>query len=496
MTEPVVHIDNLTIQYQNHTVLDGLSWSIRKGEHYVIGGKSGSGKTTLAKAIAGLIPANDAIQIHFDTQSPLRAKVEYIANWYQFTNLEGDRNFYYQQRYNRHQGKDTLSVKGDLEHFAQKEGLCFADIQQRIHDFGFEHAQSTQLIELSSGEHKKLQLIRGLWIKPQLLLIDEPYTGLDTKSRALLNAWLDEWANQGVQLILITNDNNLPKAINRYAQIVNGKVETVSSPTSFFRDSKRNKKDIPAFLKEVPETSFDTIVEMENVNIRYGDKVVLKDISWTIKVGEKWLLQGPNGSGKSTLLSLINGDHPQAYGLNLKLFGQPRGSGESIWDIKQKIGMISPEMHWYFDTNATVWHTIASGFYDSNGWFIDVKFHEKLQIEELLEFFDLRDVKDRILHTLPLGKQRLALLARTIVKNPPLLVLDEPCQGLDSDQTQYFNDVVDELAHYGKTLIYVGHYESQLPQCIDHRIVLEHGEVKAIEDIVLNDKKIKESVIA
>src|SRR5690606_8917229 len=185
-------------------------------------------------------------------------------------------------------------------------------------------------------------------------------------------------------------------------------------------------------------------------------------------------------------LSLINGDHPQSYGLDIELFGRPRGSGESIWDIKEKIGMISPEMLWYFDQNATVWHTIASGFYDSIGWFIDVKFQEKQQIEELLKFFDLQEHKDQLLHTLPLGKQRLAMLARGIVKNPPLLVLDEPCQGLDSQQAQYFNDVVDELCTHGKTLIYVGHYESQLPRCIEKRIILDNGHVVAIENKVEN----------
>ena len=148
--------------------------------------------------------------------------------------------------------------------------------------------------------------------------------------------------------------------------------------------------------------------------------------------------------------------------------------------------MISPEMHWYFDQQATVWHTLASGFYDSIGWFIDVKFQEKKQMEELIAFFDLTEHKDQLLHTLPLGKQRLAMLARSIIKNPPLLVLDEPCQGLDTVQASYFNDVVDELCQYGKTLIYVGHYESQLPSCLEHKIVLERGEVLAIEHKVEN----------
>ena len=484
MTEPVVHIDNLTIQYPNNVVLDSLSWSIQKGENYVIGGMSGSGKTTLAKSIAGFVPSNNAIQSNFDTNSKLPAKVDYISNWYQFTNLEGDRNFYYQQRYNHHQGHDTLTVKAELEHYAKKENLDFSTIQQRIVDFGFENVQTSQLIELSSGEHKKLQLVRGLWAKPQLIIIDEPYTGLDRNSRLVLNQWLDDLVAEGVQLILITNDNKLPQNINAFAHIVDGKLEKVNSADEFTKDKKRQRKELPTFLREIPQTDYHVVAEMNNINIRYGEKVVLKEVSWKVNVGEKWLLQGPNGSGKSTLLSLINGDHPQAYGHNLSLFGKKRGSGESIWDIKQKIGIISPEMHWYFDQNSTVWHTIASGFYDSIGWFIDVKFQEQKQIEELLEFFDLTDVKNQNLHTLPLGKQRLVMLARTIIKNPPLLVLDEPCQGLDNDQAEYFNDVVDELAHYGKTLIYVGHYESQIPSCIEQRIVLEKGEVKAIENIL------------
>ncbi|WP_206366973.1 ATP-binding cassette domain-containing protein [Sphingobacterium sp. SGG-5] len=483
MKEPFVYINQLTVQYPPQVVLNSLSWTINKGEHYVLGGKSGSGKTILAKAIAGLIPYQGTISISFDRTHSLPAKVIYISNWYQFTNLEGDRNFYYQQRYNHHQGQDTLTVKAELEHFAQEEGLAFSAIENRIKELGFADVQQSQLIELSSGEHKKLQLIKGLWARPQLLIIDEPYTGLDKQSRGALNDWLDELAAEGLQLLLITNDRNLPQAMNRFAHIVNGQIAIESDISLLTKDAIRERKELPSFLKIIPETPYDTIAQLRNVSVRYGEKEVLKNVSWEIKVGEKWLLQGPNGSGKSTLLSLINGDHPQAYGHDISLFGHKRGSGESIWDIKEKIGIISPEMHWYFDQNATVWHTIASGFYDSIGWFIDVKFQEKKQIEELLEFFDLTAHKNQLLRTLPLGKQRLAMLARTIVKNPPLLVLDEPCQGLDSEQTRYFNAVVDELALHGKTLIYVGHYESQLPSCIEHKIVLEKGKIKEVKEV-------------
>ncbi len=486
MTEPFVYINRLTIQYPPTTVLNGLSWSIQKGEHYLLGGKSGSGKTTLAKAISGLLQGQGELKIAFDTNSTLPAKAVYISNWYQFTNLEGDRNFYYQQRYNHHQGQDTLTVQAELEHFAAKENLDFATIKDFVEEFGFADIQQSQLIELSSGEHKKLQLVKGLWSKPQLLIIDEPYTGLDKQSRVVLNRRLDQLADEGVQLILISNDNELPRSINRYAHLIDGQIDKVASRDAFARDALRERKPLPDFLLDFPTVSYQTVAKLHNVSVRYGEKEVLKNVSWEIKVGEKWLLQGPNGSGKSTLLSLINGDHPQAYGHDITLFGHKRGSGESIWDIKEKIGIISPEMHWYFDQNATVWHTIASGFYDSIGWFIDVKFQEKKHIEELLDFFDLTTYKDHLLHTLPLGKQRLALLARTIIKNPPLLVLDEPCQGLDNEQAKYFNDIVDELAAHGKTLVYVGHYESQLPSCIEHRIVLEKGEVISREKILEN----------
>lgn len=481
-----VQINNLAISYGSNSILSDLSWTIEPNENYVLAGKSGSGKTTLAKAIAGLITGNGDVNVEFNTESNLRPKVIYVSNWYQFTNLEGDRNFYYQQRYNRHQGNDTLTVKAELLHFANKEKLDLHEIQQKIVAMGFGHTMDSQLIELSSGEHKKLQLLKSLWLKPQLLIIDEPYTGLDKQSRIELNIWLDELVEEGVQLIIISNDSQLPTAINSFAHIVDGKLEQVDSFDEIHQDENRKQKELPSFLQRLPESNFNSIADLKDIVIRYGDKVVLNKVTWKVDVGEKWLLQGPNGSGKSTLLSLINGDHPQSYGLDIELFGKKRGSGESIWDIKQKIGMISPEMHWYFDQNATVWHTLASGFYDSIGWFIDVKFQEKKQIEELMDFFDLTEHKNQLLHTLPLGKQRLAMLARSIIKNPPLLVLDEPCQGLDAQQARYFNDVVDELCQHGKTLIYVGHYESQLPSCIEKRIVLEKGVVVALENKVEN----------
>ncbi len=481
MATALVHIANLNLKYNAKEVLKDLNWQIFPGEHWLIGGPSGTGKSSLAKAIAGLVPTEGSIQVHGDPHHP--HKLLYVANWYQFTNLEGDKNFYYQQRYTKTQVKETLSVYAELKHYAETEDLHMADVEVLLTGFGFHHCQEAQLFELSSGEHKKLQLIKALWLRPQLLIIDQPYTGLDVASRQYLDGCLEQLAQAGISLILISNETQLPACINRFAELIDGQLVIRPSIQEISKAILRTKKVLPYFLQQTPKISSEIMVRMQNVSIQYGEKQVLKNVNWEVKAGEKWLLQGHNGSGKSTLLSLINADHPQAYANDITLFGNQRGSGESIWDIKSHLGIISPEMHWYFDPTAKVWQCIASGFFDSVGLFQNLGYEKQQKIHQILDFFDLTAYRDQLLNTLPLGKQRLALLARTIIKNPELLILDEPCQGLDLEQTNYFNALVDELCGYGKTLIYVGHFETQLPSCIEKKIILEKGEVKAIESI-------------
>ncbi len=482
MLTTILKIQNLNFQYGSNIVLKNLNWKINKGENWQIGGPSGTGKTTLAKIISGEIKNFEGnIKINFDENSELKQKVVYVSNWYQFTNLEGDKNFYYQQRYNKFAKNETLTVFAELKHFAKKEHLNFQNVEKYLQIFGFENFKEQQLIELSSGEHKKLQLVKALWLKPQILIIDQPYTGLDVKSRANLNAIFEDLTQDGMSLLIINNDDDVPNCITHFAEIKNGELKEVSHYSEMSKGEERIPKELPYFLQKSPKTSSKVMVKMENVNVSYGDKQVLKNINWQLNEGEKWLLQGPNGSGKSTLLSLLNGDHPQAYANEIHLFGNKRGSGESIWDIKEKIGIISPELHWYYDLNANVGQSIASGFFDSMSLYKKLSFEQQQKLEQILLFFDLKEDKNKKLNTLSLGKQRLALLARTIVKNPELLVLDEPCQGLDVQQTKYFNRVVDDLCKRGQTLIYVGHFESQLPKCISHKLILENGEIKTME---------------
>jgi molybdate transport system ATP-binding protein len=476
MNNPIVYISNFNLKYGNKAVLTDLDWTIQEGENWLLAGASGSGKTALLKAIAGLEKSTDEIVVSFNKQSSAKPVCQYIAQWYQFKNVEGVANFYYQQRYNVQQVKDTLTVNAELANYAKERKLDLTKVDPILEALGFAALKNAQLIELSSGEHKKLQLVKALWLKPQLLLLDQPYTGLDIQSRQNLNNLLDDITAQGVQLVLVSNETEIPACINRFAEITD---QQLAEHFSYCTRSKIvvEERTIPAFLQEAPPSSSNVLVKMVDVNISYGEKQVLKNVSWEIQAGQKWLLQGHNGSGKSTLLSLVNGDHPQAYANEIYLFGNKRGSGESIWDIKQHIGLISPELHWYFDFNATVWQSIASGFFDSIGLYKEIGWHKRTQVDELIEYFGLTAHKNELLSQLSLGKQRLVLLARTVIKNPELLVLDEPCQGLDTHQTLQFNTLIDGLCTTNRTLIYVSHNDDQLPKNLTHQLLLSKGNV-------------------
>lgn len=471
--KPILNIQNLSVHFGTKLVLNHISFEIKSGTCWVIRGESGSGKTTLGKALAKQIPYQGEITTLFNSESILPKKIHYVDNWYQFTNLEGQRNYYYQQRYNHHQSRDTISVLKELENWGKEHQLEFQKLDTLFQKLDYSKILNEQLFEISSGEHKKLQLIKALWLNPQILIIDQPYTGLDKKSRAELNTLFNQYIATGGTLILLSNDDETLTCNKHFITLINGQL--IDGDTSSYTDIKPSKP-LPSFLTEKPIYTSTQIVKMNNVAVTYDGISILSEINWKINAGERWLLQGHNGSGKSTLLSLITADHPQAYANDIKLFGVQRGGGESIWDIKKRIGIISPEMHWYFDSNATVAQSIASGFFDSNGQYQNLRYAQKQQLNDLLHFLDLYDIRNELLTTLPLGKQRLSLLGRTIIKNPQLLVLDEPCQGLDNQQTQYFNTLIDEISNNGVTLIYVGHFETQLPKCITHKLVLQEGK--------------------
>ena len=212
---------------------------------------------------------------------------------------------------------------------------------------------------------------------------------------------------------------------------------------------------------------FDTAVELRDCNVKYGDNVILHNVSWTVKAGDKWALLGENGSGKSTLLSLVYADNPQGYRNDITLFDHRRGTGESIWDIKRRIGYISPEMHLYFNDAADVLTVVASGFFDNVGCFRRPSEEQKAVAMKWLEAFGMEHLAGRRFPTLSSGEQRLVLIARTLLKNAPLLILDEPLHGLDVKKKELVAQAIERIsAQPGMSLVYVTHYDNEIPACV------------------------------
>jgi molybdate transport system ATP-binding protein len=226
-------------------------------------------------------------------------------------------------------------------------------------------------------------------------------------------------------------------------------------------------------LTDMPTEESAEIIRMKNVSIQYGPKQILRNLNWTVKRGEQWAISGRNGSGKSTLLSLVCADNPQAYACDIALFGHQRGTGESIWDIKRHIGYVSPEMHRAYKSNLPAIRIVASGLKDSIGLYVKPNEQDYKKCLFWMRIFGLEHIQQRPFLSLSSGEQRLVLLARAFVKDPDLLILDEPMHGLDLINRRMVKDIIEIFCQRkSKTLIIVSHYEEELPCIITHRLAL------------------------
>jgi molybdate transport system ATP-binding protein len=215
------------------------------------------------------------------------------------------------------------------------------------------------------------------------------------------------------------------------------------------------------------------VVDMKNVSIRYGERVILKELDWTVMNGDRWALSGQNGSGKSTLLSLVCADNPQSYACDITLFDRPRGSGESIWDIKKHIGYVSPEMHRSYKRDLPAIRIVASGLMDSIGLYAVPNEQDYEKCRWWLNIFGIAHLAERHFLQLSSGEQRLVLLARAFVKDPQLLILDEPLHGLDLWNRRLTKDIIETFCQRrNKTMIMVTHYETELPKGITNKLFL------------------------
>jgi molybdate transport system ATP-binding protein len=356
-------------------------------------------------------------------------------------------------------------AKGKLAVFNNQKGILFSDIaiEKFIEkEYQYDSVEASpeshrQLRTFSSGERKKEFLKYCINQKPDFIIFDNPFDHLDQASRVVLAQSLEKLTEDIAIIQLVNRVSDVLEFVPNKAQIIDNSFELhpISKTESHFKTL--NTAAIP---KAIEPHSFheSVLIKMENVSVSYDERKILDNISWTIKQGEFWQLIGPNGSGKSTILSLITGDNPKGFGQNLYLFGRKKGTGESVWDIKKQIGIFTTSMTDLFQKGHTLEEMILSGFFDSIGLYIEPTTHQKQIVSQWLEVIEMTHLRKKRFIDLSIGQQRVGLIVRAVLKHPPLLILDEPVEGLDDENVDMAIQLINTIKQETNvSILYVSH---------------------------------------
>ncbi len=459
----LIKIDDARLNCGIVTVANPNSICLRRGDTVAVVGENGSGKTLTAKAITA--------KCRYSSEPKKVRQIEFSD----IHSLTGCQESYYQQRFEASMNDEMPTVgelmEGRMPH-EQWNDLC-----DRLSLHEIEHKR---INFLSSGELRKFLIVNMMTELPDLLILDNPYIGLDAPSRLLLNDLLQQLAENGVTLmLLLCNPGDIPPfasamlpiADRTIGQAVTGSVDDMQNAAkSLF--PQLSLSALPSRHSEGED--YEAAFELHDCRVAYGKTTILEHVDWRVNKGEHWALLGENGSGKSTLLSLVCADNPQSYSNNINIFDRRRGTGETIWDIKRRIGYLSPEMHLYFRDAADTLAVVASGLREVAGFFKPLTEEQKQEAQQWMDAFGIGDLASRRFPTLSSGEQRLALLVRTLIKRPQLLILDEPLHGLDASHKALALQAIEQIAaNDATTLVYVTHYESEIPKCVDKRKILK-----------------------
>ena len=478
--QPTIEIVNGVPRHPSYRMKEPINFRMEKGEHIALLGPNGGGKSLLVDILIGRWPLL-MNEVKYDFTPSVSALVCDNIKYITFRDSYGDAdgNFYYQQRWNSQDMETTPLVSELLPQVPDSEW------KNNLYGlFGVEEMLDKHLVLLSSGELRRFQLVKALLSQPRVLILDNPFIGLDASTRTLLRELLERMIRAiSLQVILVLSRvDEIPPFITHVVP-VEGLVCGNKIERNAFLCEAKNAEDMKMDVTEnlhhldsMNDCCQEEVIRLNKVTIRYGERTILKDLDWVVHRGEKWALTGDNGSGKSTLLSLVCADNPQSYACDIALFGRKRGTGESIWEIKKRIGYVSPEIHRAYLKNIPAIDIVASGLHDSVGLYVRPKPEQRSVCEEWLGVFGIKELKDRSFLQLSSGEQRLVLLARAFVKDPDLLILDEPLHGLDTSNRSLVMDVIRVFANReGKTLIMVSHYQEEFPECMTHSLHLKRN---------------------
>lgn len=488
---PVIKIIDGVCRMPEWRMAEPVNFTLNNSEQLAIVGPNGGGKTRLVNILIGRYPLlmrDPEYDFRPSQKTMISDNIKYIT----FLDAYGgdnDRTYYLQQRWNRTEMDEATPTVGDrLEAIFKLTGKDTPErraLQQRLYStFALQPLLDKPTPFLSSGELRKFKLTETLLASPRVLIMDNPFIGLDASTRDDLCELLATISRKpDLQIILVlSKTDDIPPFITHIVEVSDNIVRPKQTLDQYLHNKEAQpphvlEKDMVQAILGMPykDNEYHTkeVVRMNGISIHYGSRTILKDLSWVVNNGERWALVGRNGAGKSTLLSLVCADNPQSYACDIALFDQSRGTGESIWDIKKHIGYVSPEMHRAYKRDLPTIQIVASGLKDSVGLYVKPNEKELEVCRFWMSVFGIEHLCNRTFMKLSSGEQRLALLARAFVKDPELLILDEPLHGLDNRNRRLAKDIIETFCQrHNKTLIMVTHYESEMPACIDHRIEL------------------------
>lgn len=476
----MIKVTNGVTRHPLWRMAEPINLEISRGEQIAIVGDNAAGKTRLVEVLTGHYPLL-LNEVHYNFSPSDSRLVSENLKYISFRDSYGvqDGTYYYQQRWNQHDIADDTPTVEQL--------LPKSPFSEMFH---LDELASKYIISLSSGELRKFQMAKALATNPRILILDNPFIGLDAPTRKDFRLLLETLTSKTEILIILvlSKRDDIPDFITHVLPVEGLRLlpkmplaeyrkQYAALPAPVLSDEvKRWIANLP--VRNLSEIDFypaagGEILRFRDVSIRYGDHTILRSLNWTVHEGERWALSGPNGSGKSTLLSLVCADNPQAYACDIELFGHRRGSGESIWQIKRHIGYVSPEMHRAYLKDIPAIDVVASGLSDSVGLYVRPRPEQKQICLDWMRVFGVEALADTTFLRLSSGEQRLCLLARAFVKDPELLILDEPLHGLDDRHRSLVRQIIKQFCQRPhKTLVMVTHYEEELPDCITHRLSL------------------------
>ena len=467
----VIHLSNIDVLKNSTKILSDISWRLNQDENWLILGSNGSGKTSFLKLARGdLWPAAGSRLYSFDgkpQESPVGIKKlialvspemqdAYIKNSWDITAEEIIHTGF----------RDTIW----LFETPSPEQIIIAD--NIMNQLNIESLRKKSMLQLSSGEAKRVLIARAIISSPRVLMLDEVSNDLDADSRKSLILTIDNIAKSGTQIIYSTHmTEDMPDSITNALLLSRGRIKMQGDKktvlSAYDQDNQNHAIDnINNFngTKKYPapycRTDRSPLIEMIDINVFINDQHILHNINWRINHGEHWLITGKNGAGKSTLLKLILAElHPASGG---RLSRSGFSDDESVWQIREKIGYISSSLQGCYDWDLTAEEVVLSGIFSSIGLYDEASAEQKETALKWMNILQIDDLRQRRLFALSYGEARKVLLARAMVNSPDMLLLDEPCNGLDSTARRDFLMLVEKLAQLGTTILMATHHKNEI----------------------------------